>query len=354
MNLPIFLTFLVPFLLTLFLVWPTIYWAKKLGLVDDPKTHRHPAVIHQTPIPRAGGLPIFLAILFSILLFITIDKKILGILGGSFLLVLIGLLDDKYDLNPYLRFLTNILAAAIVVGSGIGISFITNPLGGILRLDQIKITLNFLGSWEFLVLANIFAIFWIVWVLNMLNWAKGVDGQMPGIAAITFLTLAVLTLRFLKDDPTQMDVLRLSLIGAGASIGFLIFNFHPAKIFPGYSATVLGFLIAVIAILSQAKVGTALLVMAIPAIDFFFTIIRRISQGRSPFWGDRLHLHHRLLDLGFSQRQIALSYWAVCAILGTLSLFLRPTQKIFAIVFLGAIVLGGIIWTQKQPRKEEH
>jgi UDP-GlcNAc:undecaprenyl-phosphate GlcNAc-1-phosphate transferase len=242
----------------------------------------------------------------------------------------------------------------VVVAGGVGIVFITNPFfaignfggwGEVIRLDSLRFVFNFLGTHSILILADIFALFWIVWVINMVNFSTGVDGQMPGIVVITLFVIFAVTLRFIADDPSQILVARLAVIGAGATVGFLIFNFYPARIFPGDSASYfLGFLIAVLAIGSGAKVGTAILVMAVPLIDGVFTITRRLLSGKSPFLGDRGHLHHQLMKLGWGQRRISLFYWLVCAILGAVALGLHSTQKLFAGVFIVTIVIGGLLW----------
>jgi UDP-GlcNAc:undecaprenyl-phosphate GlcNAc-1-phosphate transferase len=346
---PFFISALIVLVTTPFV----IKTALKFGLIDDPRKHKHPGTIHQKIIPRAGGASLWFAIIFSILIFLPLDKKMVGIILGTTFATLVGLLDDKYDLNPYFRLFSNFLAASFVVGFGVGISFITNPLGGIIRLDQERFAFDFFGRHSILVYADIFALFWIAWVMNMVNWSKGVDGQMPGIAAIASLFLAILALRFYPQDQSQLVVAQLAMVVAGASVGFLFFNFYPAKIFPGYSATNLGYLIAVLAILSQAKVGTALLVMAVPLSDAIFTIVRRLAQGKLPVWADRGHFHHRLLSLGWSQRRIALFYWAVCAILGGISLYLKSIEKVFAI-FLVAVILGGaILWINQTVKHKE-
>src|SRR3990167_6132001 len=147
--------------------------------------------------------------------------------------------------------------------------------------------------------------------MNMLNWSKGVDGQMPGIVAISAVVIGLLSLRLAGSDHSGQISVILSFIIAGASLGFLLFNFYPAKIFPGYGATSVYLLLAAVSLLSSAKLATAILVMGIPMIDGAFTVMRRIFSGRSPFWHDKKHLHHILLDLGLTQRHIALFYWTV-------------------------------------------
>lgn len=339
------LPFFISFALALILTPITIFFSKRFGLVDDPKTHKHPGAIHKKIIPRAGGLPVYLAVIFTILLTVEPSKKILGIGLGGLILTAVGIIDDKLDLKTSWRLIFQIVAAIVAVAGGVGIAFITNPLGGIIRLDTLRIVFEFLGQHSILVWADLFAILWIVWVINMVNFSSGVDGQMPGIVFVALLVLFEVSFRFSQTDPSQLVVSKLALAGAGATLGFLIFNFYPAKIFPGDSGSYfLGFFVAVLAILSGAKVGTAVLVMAIPLIDGVFTIVRRILSKKSPFKGDRGHLHHKLMELGWGQRRIALFYYFVCAILGAAALSLGGTGKLFAGFVISTIVLGGLIW----------
>ena len=314
----------ISFLITILAIPPTIKFAKKFNLMDQNR-----------PVPRAGGLAVFLALFFTILFFTPLQTTTLGILGGLIILVFIGILDDKYqNLSPYLRLISQFLAAAVLVSSGVGINFITNPLGGIIHLDTIKF------------LPSVLAMVWIVWVMNMINWSKGVDGQMPGIVTVSAIILGLLSLKLnILQDLSQDSVVRLSFITAASSFALLIFNWHPAKIFPGFSGSgVLGFMIAVLAILSGAKLATALLVLLIPATDFAYTFIRRILQGKSPVWGDRGHLHHKLLEAGFSHQQISLFYIFGSVILGAAALLLPSQGKLFAASLVAAIILGIILW----------
>jgi UDP-GlcNAc:undecaprenyl-phosphate/decaprenyl-phosphate GlcNAc-1-phosphate transferase len=330
------LPFLTAFLITLSTTPITIFLAKKFGFLDDPTLRTHPGVIHKTPIPRAGGIPLFLGAFLSGLLFLPMNSTMIAIFFAAFLALVIGVIDDRLnakakDISPYIRFLTNILCAVIVVGSGVSIAFITNPLGGILHFTDM--TFPVFGLFT-ISIAEIISIFWIIWVMNMLNWSKGVDGQMPGIVAISAIVIGILSLRFPIITPEVLIESQLSFIIAGSAIGFLLFNFHPAKIFPGYGATAIYLLLAVVSILSSAKLATAILVMGVPIMDAIFTIVRRIANRKSPFFGDKNHLHHMLLKLGLSQRQIALLYWCISAILGTISLLLQSRSKVFAIIML--------------------
>lgn len=336
---PLFFSFLISFLATPI----TIKIAWKLGWIEDPKKKKHPKVIHTYPVPRNGGLPILVSLFVTALVFLPFDQHLLGILAGATLCVIVGMIDDLYDLNPYLRLVTCATAALFVVISGIGISFVTGPFGGIIHLDQPRIYFDFLGEtrsvWLF---SDILALLWIVWCMNMINWSSGLDGQLSGLVPIAALTIAVLSLRF-TEDVTQWNVAILAGITAGAYLGFLPFHFYPQKIMPGYGgASLAGFLLAVLSILSGAKIATAFLVLGIPMVDGLWIITRRVLSGRSPFWGDKGHLHHRLLDLGWSKRKVAVFYWLTTALLGFLALNLNSKQKFYTIVMI-VIILGGLL-----------
>ena len=314
-----------------FLLTPlAIKIAKKIGIVDDPKIKKHPKVIHTYPVPRGGIMPIFASIIICILIFLPLDKHIAGIIIGALIILAMGILDDKYNLNPYLRILIGCFAASFPILAGIGISFINNPLaGGILDLSNP-------------LLANTFTLLWIVFMMNMLNiGAKGVDGQLTGVVAIAALTIALLSLRF-SADITEWPVTILATIVTGAYLGFLPWHIYPQKIMPSYGgATLAGYFLAVLSILSTTKVGTLTVVLGVPLIDTGYTIIRRILSGKSPVWGDTGHLHHRLLVEGLTKRQVAYLYWLFSAGLGVLSLYLNSRFKLYTIIGT-ALFVGGL------------
>ena len=334
--------FIIAFIITALITPLSLVFIKKMGLVDDPRYHKHPAMLHKKPTPRGGGIPLFMGIVIAGIFFLPLTKAVIALFVAGSIALLLGVIDDKYDLSPYLRFVVNIAVALIVVTAGITIPFITNPFGGILYLNSIILPIDFLGFHLPIALSDVVAVLWIIWVMNMLNWSKGVDGQMPGIVAISAVTIGLLSLRFAGSDSFSRVSVDLSFIIAGASLGFLIFNFHPAKIFPGYGATAVYLLLSAVSILSGAKLATAILVMGVPMIDGIFTIMRRVLTGRSPFWHDKKHLHHLLLSFGMGQRHIALFYWIISAILGTLALVLGSQGKLFAIIML-LIVVGGTL-----------
>ncbi|MBI5449319.1 undecaprenyl/decaprenyl-phosphate alpha-N-acetylglucosaminyl 1-phosphate transferase [Candidatus Gottesmanbacteria bacterium] len=319
-----------------------IRFAKRYGFVDDPKVRYHPAHTHTGIIPRAGGLALFIGMSITILLALPASKLMVGILIGSALLTIVGLADDKKDVNPYIRLCTNAIAALIVVGAGAGIPYITNPATtGVIHLDTWRYSFNFFGSHSIIVLADLLAFLWIIWTMNIVGWSAGVDGQMPGFVAISAFVLGLLSLRFSILDSSQLSVTLLAFIISGSFLGFLPWNFYPQKIMPGYGGkTLAGFLLAVLGILSYGKLGTAILVLGIPMIDAGYTLLRRMGSKQSPVLADRGHLHHKLLDLGWGKRRIALFYWGVSAILGAVALTVRSQGKLFALLLL-AVVLGG-------------
>lgn len=338
--------FLISFAISFFSTPLVILLFKKWKIVDDPKKHKLAKVIHHYPVPRGGGIPIFLS-LASALFFLPFDKHLRGILLGAVIALTIGLLDDRYEekIHPFLRLISNFLAALMVVLAGIGIAFINNPFGGVLRLDSPQYCLFLLGEIRCLwIIADLLALFWIAWCMNFVGWSGGVEGQLPGVVAIASLTIAALSLKF-SADITQWPVIVLALILAGSYLGFLPWNFYPQKIMPGYGGkTLAGFMLAVLSILSTAKVATLMLVLAIPLIDASYLVIKRILAGRPPFWGGKEHLHHRLLTLGWGKRKIAFFYWLVTAFLGFWALNLNSRQKFYTMFMLVILFLGGLLW----------
>jgi len=324
---PLVISFLVALVSTKLVIW--IY--NQLGWFEDPKKSKRPQNTHTYPVPRGGGIAIFLTLLLTIFILLPLDPAIKGILLSSLILTVLGVIDDRLDPSPYLRLSVLISAAIVVILSGIKISFITNPFTGIINLNQIAII--------------VVTIIWIVSLTIVTDWVKGFDGQLPGIVAIAAITIAALAFKY-SADTTQWPVIILASITAGAYLGFLVFNFYPQKIMPGFGGgTLAGFLLAVLAILSTTKILTAMVVLGVPIVDAFFTIARRLAQGKSPFWGDRLHLHHRILDLwGWSKPKTALFYWLITAFLGVLALNLNSQQKFYTIVMLVIIIGALLLW----------
>lgn len=340
------LAFIISFILAAIVTPGVIWFYRKKGWVEDPEKLQHVKHTHEAPVPRGGGLVILIALLISSLTLLTVDTYLIAILVAALLLATVGVIDDIYDISPYIRIGTGLLASLIVVGAGIGIAYVSNPFGpGVIHLDQPRFVFNFAGSeHQIWILSCLFAVFFINWNMNIVNWAKGVDGQLPGFVSVAAVMIGLLSTRF-HDIPTQFTTANLSFIVAGAFAGLLIWNWYPQKIMPGYGAgSLAGFFLSVLAILSGAKVATTLMVLAIPTADGIFTIARRLLAGKSPFWGDRGHLHHKLMDVfGWGRRRIAVFYWLSSLVMGGLSLWLDTTGKIIALLLATAFVFFVLI-----------
>jgi UDP-GlcNAc:undecaprenyl-phosphate/decaprenyl-phosphate GlcNAc-1-phosphate transferase len=310
------------------------------GWIENPvykniKTHNATAI---NSVPRGGGIPIFIAVTLTCLLFAPLDKHLIGIILAALISLIVGLWDDIKDISPILRLITNLLAAIIVVGSGIGIAYISNPLtGGVIDLSFLKINIEFLGPHSIWIISDLLAIVWIIWCMNIVGWATGVDGQLPGFTAISAFFIGILGFKY-SSDITQWPVIILSGAVCGAYLGFLPFNFFPQSIMPGYSGKSLaGFFLAVLAILSGAKLATLIFLLGVPMIDGLITIIRRIINHQPIYLGDGQHFHHQLLKRGWSRRSIALLYWLFSFFLGITALFLNSSQKFY--IFIGIFLL---------------
>ncbi len=312
----------------------------KKNWVEDPiqkqaKTKNATALY---PVPRGGGIPIFLGVLVASLVLLPVDKHLIGILLAALLALIIGLWDDLKDISPKLRLITNIITALIVVASGIGISVLSNPLGGVIDLSFLQYHFNVFGySFSIWFLSDLLAVLWIVWCMNIVGWSAGVEGQLPGFVSISAIFLGILGLRF-ASDITQWPVIILAGAVSGAYLGFLPFNIFPQKIMPGYSGKSLaGFFLSVLAILSGAKLATLVFLLGIPMLDAAFVIIKRLIDHRPIYVSDGQHLHHTLLKQGWSRQNIAYFYWLITLVLGIISLFLNSQQKLY--VFLGLVLL---------------
>lgn len=341
---------LFPFLLAAVVSWAVtpvvIYFYRSFGWLVDRKKTKHPAHTHAEPVPKGGGVSVLLGVVLAALVFLPMDGHLAAILVAGFLVVAVGVLDDIYDINPYIRLGTNLVASLIVVGAGIGISYVTNPFSnGVIMLDGWVWQLDWLGEGRSIVIwADLLALLWIPFVMNSINWSKGLDGQLPGIVVVAGVVIGLLSFQY-SADVAQWPVAVLAFGLAGAYAGYLPFNFFPQRSMPGYGGgSFAGFMLATLAILSTTKIGTALVVLGIPLIDAVYIGIRRIAQGRSPVWGDRGHLHHRLMELGWGKRRIAVFYWVVTAFLGYMALKLDSTQKLYTIVLVGLLMGGFLLW----------
>ncbi len=330
--------FFISFILALIITPLIIKIYTQLNWLDDPKKNTNlNKNTHFTPIPRGGGLVIFFTITIISCFFLPLDSYLKAILLASFVLTFIGFLDDIFNLNPYFRFIINIIVALIIVMSNIRISYISNPFSdNVLWLNYPS--LNFyLGNfkWQFFLIGDLVTILFIVFLINIVNWSKGVDGQLPGFVAISLIFIGLLAQKFV-DDPTSFQSYQLSFIASGAFLGFLIWNFYPQKIMPGYGGgSLAGFFLSILAILGGAKLATIFIILSLPITDAILTILNRLKNGHSPFWGDRKHLHHYLLDkYHWNKIQISLFYCLVSLIMGLLALVSNSLIKFIILIFI--------------------
>lgn len=322
--------------------------ALHLGIHDIPNL---PRKIHKDPLPKIGGLAIFFSFILGVTALAVLggtdeinSTRIAGFVLGGAILLIGGILDDKYDLAPSKQIWFPIAAAAAVVLSGTYISYITNPFGGAVLLDQFKI-----GPYP--VFGSALVFLWILGLTYTTKFLDGMDGLVSGISGIAALVIFGLSL---APAVNQTTTAFLAIIFAGAVFGFLPFNFHPARIFLGEGgSTFTGFMIAVLAVISGGKIATALLVFGIPILDAAWVIVRRLWFGASPFRGDKRHLHFRLLDIGLSQRQAVVFLYILALVFGSVAVFLQSLGKLVALgVLLGVMVVVAlgvvIIYRKKQ------
>jgi len=281
--------------------------ARLLGAVDRPDSRR----LNRSPVPRLGGLAIFLGIVVPALAFLDLSGETRGVLLGAAVATVVGAVDDFRGLSPPTKLAGQVAAAAIPPAFGVWIDHITFPFLGVLDIP----------AWLGVPISIVF----IVAVMNMVNFLDGLDGLAAGVCGIAGVTYAVLALSLGKPDPAI-----LSAIVAGACLGFLRHNFFPARIFMGDSgAMCLGFILAAVSIQGLLKTASTvvlvlpLLVLAVPIIDTSFVVAKRLKYRQPIYGADRSHLHHRFLDIGFTQRRAAVTMWLWCLSLAGAALATR-------------------------------
>ncbi len=312
--------------------------AIKVNVVDSPDDNLKK---HASPVPLWGGLAVFLAfwaVVFWLIFFTDINHKhlsdasLIGIFLGSTILVVVGLIDDKYKISPLSRLGATAVAAFCVIAGGTELTAITNPFGGYIPLDLWQVG-------DLLVLANILIFLWIFGMTYTVKILDGLDGLVAGVVLIGALMIHFLTA---SGKFYQADITAISLILAGVCAGILVLNFHPAKIFLGEAGGLfLGFILGALAIVAGGKIATALLVMAVPILDLVRVIYLRIKTGQAVFTGDRRHLHFKLLDLGFGHRQTVVFYYFIAFSFGITTLFLHSWGKLIA---LGILTIGMVVF----------
>jgi UDP-GlcNAc:undecaprenyl-phosphate GlcNAc-1-phosphate transferase len=316
-------------------------WGRRRGIVDKPGTRRR----HKGAIPRTGGIALFLAFMAAALLaqWLPVPRqdakeltRFLGIAAGMVFLFVAGQIDDRYELRPGPQYAVQAISGLIAIACLVFIERVMNPF-----TDKI-----FIFPFWFTVA---FSLVWIMGMINTINFLDGLDGLATGVGAIVS---AVLAIHMIREGQYSVALLPLALLGA--TLGFLPFNFSPAKIFLGSGSLILGYAIATLGIAAGAKLALLLLVLAIPIIDVAWLMISRLRAGESIGQADRRHLHFRLLDLGLSQRQVVLLYYGYCALLGASALLIGSRLlKLIALVVLGVATLGVLAWLTHQTLRRE-
>lgn len=327
--------FIVPFILAgiiSFVSTPLIRkLAFKIGAVDIPKDNRR---VHKKPMPLIGGLAIAIGVFIGMLILMPMDKAAISIMLGGAVIIIAGIIDDIRELSPRYKMLFQLLAGIILIIGGVKVDFITNPFAqgsGIIYLNWLSIPIT---------------LFWVVGITNTLNFIDGLDGLSAGVAMISSLSLMIVAARF-----GQSTVVMLAALVAGACLGFLPFNFNPAKIFMGDTgAMFLGFMLAAISIEGVMKSVAAIAIIApiiilgVPIFDTTFAIFRRLLNGQSVATADKGHLHHRLLNRGFSQKKAVLILYAMSALFGIFAVLISRANSKQAIYLAGAMLVITVVF----------
>ncbi len=305
--------------------------AYKVGAIDVPKDNRR---MHKVPIPRLGGLAIFIAFLFAVIIFADIDRAMQGILLGAIMIVILGVLDDIMTLKALPKFLVQIAAAGVAVYHGCTIHFISNPN---VFSQASYINLNWLSVPV--------TIIWIVAITNAVNFIDGLDGLAVGVSAISTACLLIIALIV-----GEMNIAIILAALLGSCLGFIPYNKNPAKIFMGDTgSTFLGYILATLSVQGLFKLyaiisfAVPFLILGIPIFDICFAFLRRIAKGQNPMIADRGHVHHRLIDMGFSQKQAVAICYMLTAILGLAAVLLTSSGELKALILIGAVIIVGAV-----------
>ena len=326
-------------------------FAVKVGAMDVPRDERR---VHDHPIPRMGGMAIFLGFLLSVVLFADITKQVQGILIGAVIIVATGVIDDIISLRYWVKLIAQIAAAAVAVAHGVVIEVLMNP--------------NIFSENEALVLGFLsvpITIIWIVGITNSVNLIDGLDGLACGVSSISSVTMLVAALMMGEGN---VAVMLAALVGA--CIGFIPYNFNPAKIFMGDTgALLLGYVLATVSVMSMFKFYAIIsfvvpiLALALPLFDTLFAIIRRLLKGQNPMTPDRGHLHHRLIDMGLSQKQAVAVLYSLSAMLGLTAVVISTSGELrillLCVELLIAVAVGIFIFRTiehpaNHPAPHEH
>lgn len=331
---------------TFFMTPPVKKFAEKVGAIDVPKDERR---VHDHPIPRMGGLAIFFGFILAVLVFVDMTTPIMGMLVGAVIIAAMGAVDDIVNLNAWVKFGVQIVAALVAIRSGIVFNVISNP---ILFSETTFIPIGYLTV--------PLTVIWIVGCTNAVNLIDGLDGLAVGVSAISSLTMLVVAL-FVAEPNVALILAALT----GACLGFIPFNLNPAKIFMGdVGSQLLGFVLATVSIMGMFKFHAIItflvpvLALSVPLADTVFAFFRRIVHRQSPFHADKGHFHHRLLAMGLNQKQAVAVLYAISAVLGLFAVLLAGTYTAVRIICLVLVFIISIgVWFfvfRKKPGLKNH
>ena len=322
--------------------------AHHIGAIDIPRTDEGNRHIHKKPVPKLGGVGIFLAFLFGYMLFGQHSIKMNAILIGSFIIILTGIIDDISDLNASKQLIAQIAVACVIV------------FYGEIALTGITIFGNTINFNLFPFCSELITIFFIIACINIINFTDGLDGLSGGVTSIFYITTAIICFYQGRLGTLEMTI---TLLMLGATLGFLVHNFYPAKIFAGQCSMFMGFMISIICLLGFK--GTALTslfvplaILGLPIIDTLFAIIRRTLKGQPIFKADKYHFHHQLLGMNFSHRTTVIIIYFINMLFALTSIFyvLNASKSAMIIYIILTIILiwfvcyTNIITDKKLPR----
>jgi UDP-GlcNAc:undecaprenyl-phosphate GlcNAc-1-phosphate transferase len=338
---PFALVFGVALLIALISTPLAAAWGRRLGIVDRPGPRRW----HKGAVPRTGGLALYVAFMGAALLaqWLPVPRqdpkeltRFLGIAVGTTFLFVFGYLDDRFEFRPGPQYLAQAISGLIAIGCVVFIERVMNPFTNELTVFP----------YFFVV---VFTLIWIMGMINTVNFLDGLDGLAAGVGTIVSAVLAV---HMLREGQYSVALLPLALLGA--TLGFLPLNFYPARIFLCSVSLILGYTIATLGIAAGAKLALLLLVLSIPIVDVAWLMVSRLRAGQSYGQADRRHLHYRLLDLGLSQRQVVLLYYAYCILLGAAALLISSRLlKLIILVVLGLATLVMLAWLARYTVRKE-
>lgn len=340
------LAFAVSLLVAYVMTPPVKRFAEKVGAIDVPRDNRR---VHDHPIPRMGGLAIFIGFVLSLIFFVPMSTKVLGLLVGSVIIAVMGGVDDIVSLNPWVKLAGQIVAALVAIRCGLVFDVISNPN---IFAEETYIEIGWLSI--------PLTMLWIVGCTNAVNLIDGLDGLAVGVSAISSLTMLIVSL-FVSEPVVSIILAALT----GACLGFMPYNLNPAKIFMGdVGSQLLGFVLSTASIMGLFKLHAIitffvpLLALALPLADTIFAFFRRILHGQSPFKADKGHFHHRLLAMGLNQKQVVAVLYGISAVLGLLAVLMAGDSMAVKIICLvAAFIISLGIWLKvfkNNPNLREH